>query len=119
MENLERSIQVGAPRRPHRENSRRVTVIRRAAPRKRPNRGPCRLARTLHKTDLLIMTPNLERSSSSERALLPALLVLTVSTGIVDAVSYLGLGHIFCANMTGNVVILAFALVGASGVSIT
>ena len=64
------------------------------------------------------MTPNPERSSS-DRALLPALLVLTVSTGIVDAVSYLGLGHIFAANMTGNVVILGFALAGAPGVSIT
>ncbi len=64
------------------------------------------------------MTPNPERSSS-ERALLPALLVLTVSTGIVDAASYLGLGHIFAANMTGNVVILGFALGGAPGVSIT
>jgi len=64
------------------------------------------------------MTPNPERSSS-ERALLPALLVLTFSTGIVDAVSYLGLGHIFAANMTGNVVILGFALAGAPGVSIT
>jgi uncharacterized membrane protein YoaK (UPF0700 family) len=64
------------------------------------------------------MTPKPERSSS-ERALLPALLVLTFSTGIVDAVSYLGLGHIFAANMTGNVVILGFAFAGAPGVSIT
>ena len=46
------------------------------------------------------------------------LLLLTVVTGIVDAVSFLGLGHIFTANMTGNVAFLAFAAVGASGVSI-
>lgn len=64
------------------------------------------------------MTPNPERSSSSERVLLPALYILTVSTGIVDAVSYLGLGHIFAANMTGNVVILGFALAGVPGLSI-
>jgi hypothetical protein len=32
-----------------------------------------------------------------------ALLVLTFSTGLVDAVSYLGLGRVFTANMTGNV----------------
>ena len=35
---------------------------------------------------------------------LPAVLVaLTVVTGVVDAVSYLALGHVFVANMTGNV----------------
>jgi uncharacterized membrane protein YoaK (UPF0700 family) len=42
---------------------------------------------------------------------LPALLlVLTGATGLVDAVSYLGLGRVFVANMTGNVVFLGFAL---------
>ncbi len=46
------------------------------------------------------------------------LLVLTVVTGLVDAFSYLVLGHVFVANMTGNVVFLAFALVGAKGFSI-
>jgi hypothetical protein len=30
-------------------------------------------------------------------------------TGLVDAVSFLGLGHIFTANMTGNVVFFGFA----------
>jgi uncharacterized membrane protein YoaK (UPF0700 family) len=35
----------------------------------------------------------------------------------VDAVSYLALGHVFVANMTGNVVFLGFALAGAPGVS--
>jgi uncharacterized membrane protein YoaK (UPF0700 family) len=50
---------------------------------------------------------------------LPALLLaLTVVTGIVDAISYLTLGHVFVANMTGNVVFLGFALAGASGVSL-
>ena len=47
----------------------------------------------------------------------PLLLGLTVVTGLVDAVSYLLLGHVFTANMTGNVVILGFALAGASGFS--
>ena len=46
------------------------------------------------------------------------LVVLTVVTGLVDAFSYLVLGHVFVANMTGNVVFLAFALVGAKGFSI-
>jgi len=49
---------------------------------------------------------------------LPTLLVmLTAVTGVVDAVSYIALGHVFVANMTGNVVFLGFALAGASGLS--
>src|SRR6266550_8491647 len=47
-----------------------------------------------------------------------ALLTLTGVTGLVDAVSFLGLGHVFTANMTGNVVLLAFAVAGAPGLSI-
>ncbi len=38
------------------------------------------------------------------------LLALTVVTGLVDAVSFLKLGHVFVANMTGNVVFLGFAI---------
>jgi uncharacterized membrane protein YoaK (UPF0700 family) len=50
---------------------------------------------------------------------LPALLlVLTAATGVVDAVSILGLGRVFVANMTGNVVFLGFALAGAPGFSL-
>jgi uncharacterized membrane protein YoaK (UPF0700 family) len=45
------------------------------------------------------------------------LLVLTAGAGLVDAVSYLTLGHVFVANMTGNVVFLGFAIAGARGVS--
>ena len=41
-----------------------------------------------------------------------SLLGLTTVTGVVDAVSFLGLGHIFTANMTGNIVLLGFALAG-------
>src|SRR5712691_7659885 len=47
-----------------------------------------------------------------------SLLGLTAVTGVVDAVSFLGLGHIFTANMTGNVVFLGFALGGGTGVSV-
>lgn len=46
------------------------------------------------------------------------LLILTVVTGVVDAVSYLTLGHVFVANMTGNVVFLGFAAGGAAGFSV-
>ncbi|WP_329113382.1 YoaK family protein [Streptomyces sp. NBC_01465] len=49
----------------------------------------------------------------------PLLVVLTVVTGLVDAVSYLGLGRVFVANMTGNVVFLGFALAGDHQLSAT
>ncbi len=49
--------------------------------------------------------------------LAPMLVALTLVTGMVDAASYLKLGHVFVANMTGNVVFLGFALAGASGLS--
>ncbi|HLX31571.1 MAG TPA: YoaK family protein [Gaiellaceae bacterium] len=56
---------------------------------------------------------------SSLRHPLPrALLVLTFTTGIVDAVSFLGLGRVFTANMTGNVVLLGFGLAGSGGLPI-
>ena len=45
-------------------------------------------------------------------------MVLTVTTGVIDAVSYVGLGHVFTARMTGNVVFIGFALSGAEGVSV-
>ena len=38
------------------------------------------------------------------------LIAFTFATGVVDAVSYLGLGSIFTANMTGNTVFLALAI---------
>src|SRR5256885_3548987 len=53
-----------------------------------------------------------------ESRLVGALLVQTAATGLIDAVSYLALGHVFTANMTGNVVFLAFAIAGAPGLSI-
>lgn len=50
--------------------------------------------------------------------LVEMMVALTLLTGVVDAVSYLELGHVFVANMTGNVVFLGFAIAGAHGVSI-
>jgi uncharacterized membrane protein YoaK (UPF0700 family) len=50
--------------------------------------------------------------------LVPMMVALTLLTGLVDAVSYLRLGHVFVANMTGNVVFLGFALAGAGGLSV-
>jgi uncharacterized membrane protein YoaK (UPF0700 family) len=51
------------------------------------------------------------------RQTVAALLTLTVVTGLVDAVSYLRLGHVFVANMTGNVVFLGFSVDPHSGLS--
>lgn len=48
----------------------------------------------------------------------PLLLLLSVTTGMVDAVSVLGLGKVFTANMTGNIVFLGFAAAGAPGFTV-
>jgi uncharacterized membrane protein YoaK (UPF0700 family) len=58
------------------------------------------------------------QAGSDDGPLAPLLLLLTVVTGLVDATSYLRLGHVFVANMTGNVVFLGFGIAGASGISI-
>ncbi|MDI1462599.1 YoaK family protein [Catellatospora sp. KI3] len=46
------------------------------------------------------------------------LLALTVVSGLVDAFSYLTMGHVFVANMTGNVVFFGFALAGVGDISV-
>ncbi|MCV7216378.1 DUF1275 domain-containing protein [Mycobacterium crocinum] len=53
----------------------------------------------------------------TSRPTIAALLTLTAGTGVIDAVSYLGLGHVFVANMTGNIVFLGFAANPSSGLS--
>src|SRR5258706_6845971 len=58
------------------------------------------------------------RSTSPDGPLPALLVVLTGVTGLVDAVSYLKLGHVFVANMTGNVVFLGFAVADAADFSI-
>ena len=51
---------------------------------------------------------------------MPLLLhIVTISTGLIYAISNLALGHVFTANMTGNVVFLSFAVAGAPGLSLT
>src|SRR3989441_6757904 len=62
---------------------------------------------------------NLDQAGQERPASLPQLLlVLTVTTGLIDAVSVLGLGRVFTANMTGNVVFLGFALARVPGFSL-
>jgi uncharacterized membrane protein YoaK (UPF0700 family) len=53
-----------------------------------------------------------ERAGPAEVALLP---VLAVAAGSLDAISYLGLGQVFTANMTGNTVLLGVAVARGSG----
>ena len=57
-------------------------------------------------------------AGSTRHPLARALLVLTFSTGLIDAVSYLGLGRVFTANMTGNVVLLGFGIAGSGGLPV-
>ena len=52
-----------------------------------------------------------------DRVLVSILLGLTAVTGVVDAVSFLALG-LFTANMTGNVVLLGFAVAATPGLSV-
>lgn len=58
------------------------------------------------------------RAGTADGVLPPLLVLLTIVTGVVDAVAYLRLGHVFVANMTGNVVFLGFSAAGASGLSV-
>jgi uncharacterized membrane protein YoaK (UPF0700 family) len=58
-------------------------------------------------------------SPVSRRLTVVALLLLTFATGLVDAVSVLKLGHVFVANMTGNIVFLGFWLAPHTVVDMT
>jgi uncharacterized membrane protein YoaK (UPF0700 family) len=56
--------------------------------------------------------------ASVKHPLTRALLALTFTTGLVDAVSYLALGRVFTANMTGNIVLLGFGIAGSGGLPV-
>lgn len=58
-------------------------------------------------------------SPVSERSTVVALLLLTFATGLADAISVLVLGHVFVANMTGNVIFLGFWLAPRTNVDLT
>jgi uncharacterized membrane protein YoaK (UPF0700 family) len=57
-------------------------------------------------------------SAVMQRRLMALLYLATVVAGVVDAVSFLTLGRVFVANMTGNVVFVGFGLAGAAGISV-
>ncbi|MCC3266806.1 YoaK family protein [Arthrobacter gengyunqii] len=54
----------------------------------------------------------------TDRVHLWLMLGLTFSTGVVDAVGYLGLDRVFTGNMTGNVVLLGMAFAGGADLPI-
>ena len=58
-------------------------------------------------------------SPVSERATTAALLLLTFATGLADSISILVLGHVFVANMTGNVIFLGFWLAPRTSIDLT
>jgi uncharacterized membrane protein YoaK (UPF0700 family) len=81
--------------------------------------GKIRTARTDAKRVIVDAARKVVPSRTDPDGLLPPLLLaLTVVTGVVDAVSYLKFGHVFVANMTGNIVFLGFGFAGAGGLSI-
>jgi uncharacterized membrane protein YoaK (UPF0700 family) len=59
------------------------------------------------------------RGSPTPEKIVPyALLGMTAVTGLVDAVSFLSLGRVFTANMTGNIVFLGFGVAGSGGLPV-
>jgi uncharacterized membrane protein YoaK (UPF0700 family) len=69
-------------------------------------------------SDAADLTALRHAAASLSHPLTRALLLLTFSTGLVDAASYLGLGHVFAANMTGNIVLLGFGIAGSGGLPV-
>src|SRR5215218_2159050 len=87
----------------------------------RPLREPCPSGRACGRGRRLC--PRCERRLGScvetrPRTLPLSVLALTFTTGIVDAVSHLGLGHVFPRLQTGNVVVLGFAVTGTEGFTV-
>ncbi|MFD7030298.1 YoaK family protein [Streptomyces sp. NPDC059917] len=71
----------------------------------------------LHVLGDLLFPPGPGGAGNPHGALPPLLIVLTFVSGLVDAVGFLGLDHVFVANMTGNVAFLGFALAGYGALS--
>ena len=63
-------------------------------------------------------TLSAEAAANLRHPLTLVLLSLTFTTGMIDAVSFLALGRVFTANMTGNVVLLGFGIAGAGGLPV-
>jgi uncharacterized membrane protein YoaK (UPF0700 family) len=61
---------------------------------------------------------SLPATVSLRHPLVRALLALAFTTGIVDASSFLGLGQVFTANQTGNIVLLAAGIAGSGNLPV-
>ena len=77
------------------------------------------LARSGPRLRRKILHPMAVTSPVSERLTVTALLLLTFATGLADSISILVLGHVFVANMTGNVIFLGFWLAPKSSIDLT
>ena len=80
-----------------------------------PSAKDQRVVQTFHGPKPLAQSS--DKANLADTSLIAALLILSLVTGIVDAVSVLRF-EVFTANMTGNVVFLGFAVAGAPGFSI-
>ncbi len=58
-------------------------------------------------------------SPVSDRSTGTVLLLLTFANGLADTIAVLVLGHVFVANMTGNVIFLSFWFAPRSTVDLT
>lgn len=56
---------------------------------------------------------------TGERMHLRLMMALTFTTGVIDAIGFLGLDRVFAGNMTGNVVILGMAAAGTDDFPVT
>ncbi len=56
--------------------------------------------------------------ATTRQPLTRALLALTFTTGVIDAASFLGLGQVFTANMTGNILFLGFGITGSGNLPV-
>jgi uncharacterized membrane protein YoaK (UPF0700 family) len=79
--------------------------------------APSTEPRRIDKEVIPTKSGSVQAAGVTGRAMMIALMVLTFSTGMIDAVSFISLGRVFTANMTGNIVLLGFAVGGATGLS--
>jgi uncharacterized membrane protein YoaK (UPF0700 family) len=74
------------------------------------------MATKSHGGEMTFRSTTADASSPGRQSARDALLVaLTVASGAVDAISYFGLGKIFSAFMTGNIVFLGFGIAEIEG----
>jgi uncharacterized membrane protein YoaK (UPF0700 family) len=64
-------------------------------------------------------SPRANGEDRHDRLMLALMMALTFAAGVVDAVGYLALDHVFIGNMTGNIVILGMAVAGGNELPIT